>query len=76
MFRQSLKLAAWGAELGALAAWGLARLIAHNIQPIDVFDWRGYAGGIVVVIAAALAASWVPARRAVRTDPAVTLRCD
>jgi predicted permease len=76
VFRQSLKLAACGAALGALLAWGLARVIAHEIQPIDALDWRGYAGGIVVVIAAALAASWVPARRAVRVDPAVTLRCD
>jgi predicted permease len=76
VFRQSLKLAACGAALGALAAWGLARVIAHAIQPIDALDWRGYAGGILVVIAAAMAASWVPARRAVRVDPAVTLRCD
>jgi hypothetical protein len=73
---QSLKLAAYGAALGALAAGGLARLIAHNMGPINVFDWGGYAGGALVVIAAALAASWVPARRAVRTDPAITLRCD
>jgi predicted permease len=73
---QSLKLAAYGAALGALAAGGLARLIAHNMGPINVFDWGGYAGGALVVIAAAMAASWVPARRAVRTDPAITLRCD
>jgi predicted permease len=79
VFRQSLKLAACGAALGALAAWGLARILTHVFGPsgpIDVFDWSGYAGGILVVIAAALAASWVPARRAVRIDPAVTLRCD
>jgi ABC-type antimicrobial peptide transport system permease subunit len=76
VFRQSLKLAGCGAALGALAAGGLARLIAHNMGAINVFDWGGYAGGVLVVIAAALAASWVPARRAVRIDPAVTLRCD
>jgi predicted permease len=76
VFRQSLKLAACGAALGALAAGGLARIIASAMGPVNVFDWRGYAGGILVVIAAALAASWVPARRAVRVDPAVTLRCD
>jgi len=76
VFRQSLKLAGCGAALGALAAGGLARLIAHNMGPINVFDWGGYAGGVLVVIAAALVASWVPARRAVRIDPAITLRCD
>jgi predicted permease len=76
VFRQSLKLAACGAALGALLALGVARLIAHDIQPLDAFDWRGYAGGALVVLAAALAASGVPARRAVAVDPAVTLRCD
>jgi hypothetical protein len=76
VLRQTLRLAAAGAALGALAALALARVIAHDIQPIDVFNWSGYAGGVLVVVAAALAASWVPARRAVRIDPAVTLRCD
>ena len=76
VFRQSLKLAALGAAAGALLAYAAAKVIGNNIQPIDPLDWRGYAGGVLVVLAAALAASCVPARRAVRVDPAVTLRCD
>ena len=74
--RQSLRLAAAGAAMGALAALAVARVIAHSLVQIDLFDMGGYAAGVVVVIAAALAAAWVPARRAVRVDPAVTLRCD
>jgi ABC-type antimicrobial peptide transport system permease subunit len=74
--RQSLRLAAAGAGMGALAALAVARVIAHSLVQIDLFDTGGYAAGVVVVIAAALAAAWVPARRAVRVDPAVTLRCD
>ena len=76
VFRQSLKLAALGAAAGALLAYAAAKIIGNIIQPIDPLDWRGYAGGVLVVLAAALAASCVPARRAVRVDPAVTLRCD
>ena len=76
LLRQTLRLAGTGAALGALLALGVARLIAHEIQPVDVFNLRGYAGGIALVIAAAVAASWVPVRRAVRIDPAETLRCE
>ena len=46
VFRQSLKLAAGGAALGALAAWGLARILTHVMGPsgpFDVFDGGGYA---------------------------------
>jgi len=74
--QQSLRLAAAGAALGTLAALAVARVIAHNMTQMDLFDPGGYAGGVLVVMAAAVAAAWIPARRAVRVDPAVTLRCD
>jgi hypothetical protein len=74
--RQSLRLAALGAALGVLAALAVARVIAHNMTQMDLFDTAGYAGGVLVVMAAAVASAWVPARRAVKVDPAVTLRCD
>lgn len=35
-----------------------------------------YAAAPVVLLAAALAAGWLPARRAARVDPAAALRCD
>ncbi len=76
LLRQTLRLAGMGAALGALLALGVARLIAHQIRPLEVFDLRGYVGGIAVVIAAAIAASLVPTRRAVRIDPAESLRCE
>ena len=42
----------------------------------ELFDAGGYAAGVLLVIAAAFAASWLPARRAVNLDPARSLRCD
>ena len=72
----SLLLAAAGAALGGAAALAVARVAGHAVRGIDVFDAGGYAGGALVVMAAALAAAWIPARRAARVDPAKTLRCD
>jgi predicted permease len=76
VFRQTLLLSIAGALVGAVLALGVAKLIAEFLQPVNVFDAGGYAGGMLLVIAAAMAAGWVPARRASRADPAVTLRCE
>ena len=76
VLRQSLRLAAVGSMLGALVALAAARVLSHYIQKMDFFDAGGYAAGVLFVIAAALAASWIPAMRAVNVDPALTLRCD
>jgi len=65
-----------GAALGVLAALAVARVIAHTLTQMDLFDMAGIAGGVLVVMAAAVAAAWVPARRAVKVDPMVALRCD
>jgi hypothetical protein len=76
VLRQSLRLAVIGAGIGAVAALAVAQLFAHSIRQIDVFDPGGYLGGVAVVIAAAVAAAFIPARLAVKVDPVVTLRCD
>ena len=76
VLRQSLRLAAAGSMLGALVALAVAVVLSHFIQKMDFFDAGGYAVGVLLVMAAALAASWIPARRAVNVDPAKTLRCD
>ncbi len=73
---QSLRLAVAGSVLGALAALGVARVLSHFVQKMDLFDASGYAVGILLVIVAALTASWIPAIKAVNVDPARTLRCD
>jgi predicted permease len=83
---QSLRLAVVGAGIGALAALALARVTAHygwyragiafSMKQLDVFDPAGYVAGALVVMAAAIASAWVPAKRAVSVDPVQTLRCD
>lgn len=83
---QSLRLAVVGAGIGALAALALARVTAHygwyragitfSVKQLDVFDPAGYVAGALVVITAAIASAWMPAKRAVSVDPVQTLRCD
>jgi hypothetical protein len=76
VLRQSLRFAAAGAALGTVAAVALARAIGQAVPRIDFFDAGGYIAGALVVMASAIGAAWIPARRAVRVDPVETLRCD
>jgi putative ABC transport system permease protein len=74
--RQSGWLAGGGAIVGAGLALAIAPVFAHQLEAIQPYDWVPYAATAAVVVAAALAASWGPARRAVCVDPVRTLRCD
>ena len=74
--KQSMRLAAIGTLAGVLFTLAVAPVFAHQLAAIDPYDFVAYGGGALLVLAAVLAASYYPSRRAVRIDPAVTLRCD
>lgn len=76
VLQQSLRLVAAGIALGVLMALVIARVLAHSVYRFNLFDAYGFAAGIMIVIASALVASWIPAMRAVNLDPARTLHCD
>ena len=72
----SLRLAAGGVALGLGAAVVLNRLLAsllHGVRPGD--PWVLAATAAVLLLTAGVAA-WLPAERATRVDPAVTLRAE
>jgi predicted lysophospholipase L1 biosynthesis ABC-type transport system permease subunit len=73
---QSMKLALAGIVIGAGLALGVSRLFASELQNVDTFDALAYAGSIAVAVTAALAAAYVPSRRAASVDPVTALRCD
>ena len=73
---QSLRVAATGVGLGVACALGLSRLLASHMVFMRVFDVPAFGAGVLVVVAAALAAGYIPSRRAARVDPIQTLRCD
>lgn len=56
---------------GALLLSGLARKILFGLTPTDP---RAFAAAASILVAAALVAGWLPARRASRVDPLVALR--
>ena len=74
VMRQGVLLGGTGVLVGVLAALWLTRFmkaILFGIQPLDV---PTFAGTVVLLLAVTLLASWRPARRATRVDPAVALR--
>jgi predicted permease len=74
--KQSMRLAAIGAVAGIGLTLAVAPVFAHELKAINPYDVVAYAGGVSLVLAAVLAASWNPSRRAARIDPSMTLRCD
>jgi predicted permease len=72
--RRSLRYAVIGTAAGGVLALGVSKLFASVLVIVDTFDPAGYAFGVVVVLAACLAAAWAPSRRAARVNPLDALR--
>lgn len=73
VFRYAAKLVVPGVLLGLLAAWIAARWVQALLFQVEPGDPWVYGAGIAVFVAVGLLAGWVPARRAMRVDPARTL---
>ena len=76
ILNQSLRIVATGVGLGVALAIGLSRLLASQMVFMRVFDAPAFGAGVLLVVAAALAAGYIPSRRAARVDPIQMLRCD
>lgn len=71
---QGLRLASAGVALGAGAAALTGRILESQLFQVSAFDPITILGMAAVLLGAGLLASYLPARRAVHVDPAVTLR--
>jgi len=76
MVRPGLVLAAAGVAAGAVSAAFLARLMSAVLFAVAPTDAMTYASVSLLLILVALAACYVPARRATKQDPLVALRTE
>jgi predicted permease len=73
---QGLKQALVGVLAGVVAAALLARLMVHMLFAVEPTDPVTFVGVSAVLVATALAAIAIPARRATRIEPVVALRTE
>jgi putative ABC transport system permease protein len=71
---QGIRVVLTGIVAGLLASFAATRLLAGMLFEVSPLDPFTFATTAVVLVAAALLASFVPARRATRVDPMVALR--
>lgn len=76
VLRQSASMIAVGVVVGAAAAWGAGRLLARVVDGMRPTDLSTAAVMTSVLVAAAMLATVVPARRASRLDVSEALRQD
>jgi putative ABC transport system permease protein len=73
---QGMRPALLGIAVGALGATWLSRYLAALLFGVQPFDLPTYCAVAALLLATALAACYLPGRRAMRTDPAVALRIE
>lgn len=73
---EGLKLTVIGVAVGLLGALAVTRWLGSLLYEVRATDGATFAATIAVLAAVALAAVYVPARRAARVEPMVALRCE
>ena len=76
MLRQAVVLAAVGVAAGLAAAAMLTRYLASLLYGVEPLDGATMAGAVAVLLACAVMAGWIPARRAASVEPMEALRSE
>jgi predicted permease len=71
---QGTRMALVGVAIGVGVALGLTRLMANQLFGVSAHDPLTFAAVALLLIVVSVAASYIPARRAMRVDPMVALR--
>jgi ABC-type antimicrobial peptide transport system permease subunit len=78
IFSLVLRQASWvtlsGLVVGVIASFGLSRLLSAQLFGVTAFDPLTFITVPLILLAVAMLAAWMPARRAARVDPMVALR--
>jgi putative ABC transport system permease protein len=73
---QGMRLVVVGLVLGALGALALTRVLRGLLFAVSATDPATFVAVAALLVLVALAACWIPARRATRIDPLAALRYD
>ncbi|HEU4628503.1 MAG TPA: ABC transporter permease [Gemmatimonadaceae bacterium] len=76
VLREGVALALLGVAIGLAGAWALRRVIASLLYGIAPSDPVTFVGAALALLVIALAATLLPARQALRVDPARTIRVE
>jgi predicted permease len=74
--RRCLANVAAGVLVGLVGFWAVRRVLTSWLYDMTPSDPRVLTGAVVVLALVAAFASWIPTRRAMRVDPAASLRLD
>jgi ABC-type antimicrobial peptide transport system permease subunit len=72
--RDGTKITALGIVLGLAGAWGLTRVLQGLLYGVEPLDPLTYGGMAVLLLAVAVLAAYLPARRAASVDPGESMR--
>jgi putative ABC transport system permease protein len=73
---QALRMTMAGLAVGLVAAFALTRLLRNFLFDVGPLDPATFVAASIVLVGAALIASYVPARRAATVDPLTALRAE
>jgi len=73
---QGARMALIGVGIGLIASVWLTKLMSTMLFGVSSTDPLAFGAAAVMLSLVALAACYIPARRAMRVDPIIALRCD
>lgn len=74
VLEEGILLVVLGTAIGLAAAFALGRLLASQLFEVGPLDLLSFVVAVAVLAMAALAACWLPARRAMQVNPVIALR--
>jgi macrolide transport system ATP-binding/permease protein len=76
IIRQGMMLVLIGVVIGLAGAFTVTRAVSSLLFGVGANDPVTFAGIAILLVAVALLACWIPARRATKVDPMIALKCE